>query len=136
MEGFDGTLAFVNVDPFHTATAMGVFRAIVGPANYWDSAEIEYAVGFAVVQRTSLALHLTKLVVLPAQRRSGVGTALLAAAIETARHGRAQLVTLHVDEGNAPAQALYRRMGFGVTGRRDDYYRVGRHALVMELELA
>ena len=91
--------------------------------------------GFAVVQRSALALHITKLVVAPAARRRGVGTALLAAALALARRGRAQVCTLHVDEANAPARALYLAMGFGVTGRRDDYYRVGRHALVMEREL-
>ena len=94
------------------------------------------AVGFAVVQRSSLALHLQKLVVVPALRRKGVGTAMLAHAVELARKGRAQVCTLHVDEANAPARALYEAMGFVVTARRDDYYRVGRHALVMEFDLS
>lgn len=93
-------------------------------------------VGFAVVQRSSLALHVQKLVVTPALRRKGVGTALLAHAVQLARTGRAQVCTLNVDEANAPARALYESMGFCVTARRDDYYRVGRHALVMELDLS
>ena len=37
---------------------------------------------------------------------------------------------------DAPARALYEAMGFVVTARRDDYYRVGRHALVMEFDLS
>ena len=92
-------------------------------------------VGYAVTTRSSLALHLTKLVVTPAERRKGVGRALLARVLDVARSGRAQVCTLHVDEGNMPAQALYRSVGFEQTGRRDDYYRVGRHALVMEKEM-
>jgi ribosomal protein S18 acetylase RimI-like enzyme len=90
-------------------------------------------VGFAVLQRSSIALALTKLVVAPHMRRQGIGRALLAQAIATARQARAQVCTLHVDETNEPAVALYRSMGFAVSGRRVDYYRVGRSALAMEL---
>ena len=97
--------------------------------------EPDCCVGFAVLQRSSLALAVSKLVVVPAQRRQGVGRALLAAAVAAARHGRAQVCTLHVDERNDAARALYSAAGFGVTARREDYYRVGRSALVMELDL-
>ena len=98
-------------------------------------AQPQECVGYAMTTRSSLALHLTKLVVTPAERRKGVGRALLAKVLDVARSGRAQVCTLHVDEGNTPAQALYRSLGFEETGRRDDYYRVGRHALVMEKEM-
>ena len=91
--------------------------------------------GFAVIQRSSLALAITKLVVVPQLRRRGVGRALMAAAIAAARQGRAQLCTLHVDEMNEPAIQLYKAAGFQVTSRRADYYRVGRSALAMELDL-
>ena len=91
--------------------------------------------GFLVAQRSSLALSVTKLVVAPAWRRRGVGSALLAHAAQLGRHGRAQLATLHVDENNAAAKALYLSMGFVVSGRRSDYYRPGRSALAMELDL-
>ena len=39
-----------------------------------------------------------------------------------ARAGIARIVHLEVEEGNAPALALYRRLGFGEIGRRDGYY--------------
>ena len=92
-------------------------------------------VGFAVVQRSSIALSLTKLVVAPHRRRGGVGRALLAHAVAMARQARAQACTLHVDETNEPAKALYASLGFAVSGRRVDYYRAGRSALAMELSL-
>ena len=41
-----------------------------------------------------------------------------------------------MDTANEPAKALYASLGFKVTGRRDDYYKPGRHAYAMELELA
>ena len=34
-----------------------------------------------------------------------------------------RLVHLEVEEGNAPALALYRRLGFEEVGRREGYYR-------------
>ena len=92
-------------------------------------------VGFAVVQRSSLALAVTKLVVAPHMRRRGIGRALLAHAVAIGQQGRAQLCTLHVDESNLPARELYQSMGFAVTTRRADYYRIGRHALAMEMNL-
>ena len=46
--------------------------------------------GFAVVQRSSLALAITKLVVVPHLRRRGVGRALMCKAIASARQGRAR----------------------------------------------
>jgi len=92
-------------------------------------------IGYALVQRASLATSVSKLVVAPAWRRRGVGLALMRAAVDAAARARAQLVTLHVDEENAAARALYERAGFRVSGRREDYYRAGRHALAMSLEL-
>ena len=44
---------------------------------------------------------------------------------------------LEVRAGNAAAQALYRRFGFGVVGERKDYYRSPvENALVMTMPLA
>ena len=57
-------------------------------------------------------------------------------AIAAARASRAQACTLHVDTENEAAKRLYGSAGFRVTGERRDYYRPGRHAHAMELELA
>lgn len=92
--------------------------------------------GYLLLQRSSLAVNITKLVVVPRRRRAGVGRALVSAAVALARKARAQVCTLHVDEANAAARALYADQGFVAAGRRDDYYRVGRHAIVMQLDLA
>ena len=65
-----------------------------------------------------------------------MGRVLLERAIEMARANRVQTCSLHVDTENAPAKGLYLSLGFQVTGRRDDYYKPGRHAFAMALELA
>ena len=92
--------------------------------------------GYCVAQRSSLVVGITKLVVAPQHRRQGVGRVLLERAIEMARANRVPTCSLHVDTENAPAKGLYLSLGFQVTGRRDDYYKPGRHAFAMALELA
>lgn len=66
---------------------------------------------------------------------SGVGRALLRHAVDAARSARAQLCVLNVDTENEPAKQLYISLGFKITGRREDYYKPGRHAYALELAL-
>ena len=54
--------------------------------------------------------------VAPAARRSGVGDALIDAAIEWARANGVSRLLLYVVDDNAPAIALYARKGFQPTG--------------------
>lgn len=57
------------------------------------------------------------LAVLPEYRGRGIGTALLAAAIELARAHGATTLSLSVETGNDRARRLYDRAGFVVVGR-------------------
>lgn len=86
---------------------------VVGFANFW-------------VQADEVDLHV--IAVAPDQRRRGLGAILLAHVLAVAAGGR---VTLEVRASNAPAQALYRRAGFGVDGRRPRYYPDGEDAVLM-----
>ena len=92
--------------------------------------------GYLVLQRSSLAASVAKLVVAPAHRRQGLGRLLLERALQIAREGRAQLCSLNVDTSNEPALTLYRGVGFRVASTRRDYYCVGRDAYAMEVSLA
>jgi ribosomal protein S18 acetylase RimI-like enzyme len=56
-------------------------------------------------------VHLSRLAVTPAARRSGVGTALTAAAARWGRAEGARWAVLQVALHNAPARALYERLG-------------------------
>ena len=65
---------------------------------------------------------LEKIAVDPNYRRQGVAEAILSAFLS---FGQAHLafLTLEVRASNAPAIALYEKLGFQQVGRRKDYYR-------------
>ena len=64
------------------------------------------------------AVVLVAMYVAPQARGRGIGERLVQAVVhEAARRGRRRVV-LEVSEGNMPAIALYRRMGFRFTGAR------------------
>ncbi|MCW5772245.1 MAG: GNAT family N-acetyltransferase [Rhodospirillaceae bacterium] len=92
-------------------------------------------VGFALCLPAGEAVDLVAIGVLPAQRRSGCGIALLENCAARARSAGAHRLLLEVADDNAAAIALYRRAGFVEAGRRPQYYRhrkdgVARDALV------
>jgi ribosomal-protein-alanine N-acetyltransferase len=65
-------------------------------------------------------------------RRRGIGELLLVSMIDGAAEIGGQMVTLEVRVSNLNAQALYRKYGFEVTGRRKSYYSDnGEDALIM-----
>lgn len=80
------------------------------------------AVGFCSFWHVVDEIHINNLAVLPAHRRAGVATALLAYVLaEGARLG-ARRVILEVRRSNAAAQSLYGRLGFSLVGVRRAYY--------------
>jgi ribosomal protein S18 acetylase RimI-like enzyme len=70
--------------------------------------------GFIVLQRdgNSSGWQIEPLGVLPDFRRRGIARSLMAEALAMLRSRGATVVTLGVIEGNAPARALYRSVGF------------------------
>jgi len=70
--------------------------------------------GFVVAQRDgqTAVWQVEPLGVLPKFRRRGIARQLMAEAIRMVRSRGAQGIRLGVIDGNAPAQALYRSMGF------------------------
>ncbi|MGH9483296.1 MAG: ribosomal protein S18-alanine N-acetyltransferase, partial [Terriglobales bacterium] len=75
--------------------------------------------------------ELQSLAVRPESRRAGIGAALLAEALAALRRLGVRTVFLEVREGNAAAQAFYRRAGFKIFGRRPRYYREPDEAAVL-----
>lgn len=77
---------------------------------------------------------LLTIATLPAARRRGIATAMLARLVECARQAGCGAVLLEVRVSNTGAQALYRRHGFVPIGRRRRYYLAPvEDALVMRV---
>lgn len=76
-------------------------------------------VGVTSLQQRPDALFLANIQILPEQQGLGLGTAIITALLaQAASDGKA--VTLRVLKVN-PAQRLYRRLGFGVTGETETH---------------
>jgi ribosomal-protein-alanine N-acetyltransferase len=100
--------------------------------------EVYHPAGFALVRIAADEAEILSIGVAPQFRRRGVAEALLGAFLEQAA-GTAAAVYLEVGTDNPAAEALYRKLGFVVTGRRRNYYlradRSRADALIMKYEL-
>lgn len=85
--------------------------ALLGPPSVIVARDAAAVVGFASLRRTGPIVELAGLAVDPERRRSGVGRALLRAAVATARARGAVGFELHVSTANAAAIALYESEG-------------------------
>jgi ribosomal-protein-alanine N-acetyltransferase len=81
------------------------------------------AAGFVMARSIAGEAEVVGIGVRPAQRRKGVGGALLADAVVRAVALGAEAIFLEVAEDNPAAVALYRSAGFRPVGRRPGYYR-------------
>ena len=79
--------------------------------------------GFLLGRLVEDQAELLNLAVVASQKRHGVGTALLAKAIQEWRPRGAKTVYLEVRESNTGAIAFYKKHGFAKTGLRKGYYR-------------
>lgn len=84
----------------------------------FDVAEINgQIVAFQLSTRTDSGAHLVRLTVDPQVHRQGIGSAVLAHAVQTYhRHGLRQ-VSLNTQLDNISSQVLYRKFGFHATGQ-------------------
>lgn len=80
--------------------------------------------------------YIDNVAVLPGQRRRGTASALLEELIRRVKAQGGVFLTLEVRESNAPALALYGKLGFAPAGRRKDFYTGPREdALLLTLYL-
>ena len=92
--------------------------------------------GFVAARLVAGELHINNVAVRRECRRIGMARGLLETAINEAIRRGAHAAFLEVRAGNEAAQALYKRCGFRVAGRRAAYYTHPREdALVMNLSL-
>ncbi len=91
--------------------------------------------GFVLARVASDEAEILTLAVSPEARRSGLGRALLAAAMAEARARGAASMFLEVAAANEAALALYADAGFTQVGTRPNYYPGGAAALVLRASL-
>jgi ribosomal-protein-alanine N-acetyltransferase len=90
--------------------------------------------GFIASRLIADELHVNNVAVRDEYRRQGIGSALLKAVLLEGGRIGARGAFLEVRAGNGPAQALYERCGFTITGRRRNYYsQPTEDALIMSL---
>jgi ribosomal-protein-alanine N-acetyltransferase len=98
---------------------------------------IGFAAGKVVGKGPEASAELESVAVGAEARRSGVGRALCAAAIDWCRAQGAAEMELEVRASSAGAIALYTGLGFVEAGRRPGYYAEPKDdAVLMRLELA
>src|SRR5690606_20519177 len=82
--------------------------------------------GFVMAWTAAGDAELLTVAVVPEARRKGVGASLVTAAGVAALARGAATMHLEVAEDNAPARALYAKLGYEQAGRRRGYYAAGR----------
>lgn len=78
------------------------------------------AIGYVGCQTVLDEGYITNVAVLPAYRRRGVAEGLLRALAQ--RGSALAFITLEVRRSNAPAIALYEKMGYQAAGMRPNFY--------------
>jgi len=106
------------------------------PLSYWLVAlEGDTVAGYVGSQTVLGETDMMNVAVRPEFRRQGVAEALIEALIEGLKARQSHCLTLEVRDSNAPARALYEKLGFLEVGRRKNYYRNPREdALILRKE--
>ena len=116
------------------------YAAQVLVAGDGDGATGNTVLGYFVAMQGFEEVHLLNITVNPAYQRQGWAQVMLEALAIWSRGQGAQWLWLEVRDGNARARHVYERHGFGLVGRRKDYYPdspgAREDALVMSLKLS
>lgn len=95
----------------------------------------ETVAGYVGSQTVLGETDMMNLAVAPDFRRRGIGEALVNALVARLKSMGGHCLTLEVRASNAPAQALYQKLGFVQVGRRPRYYEKPREdALILRKE--
>ena len=102
----------------------------------WLVAENEGQVaGYIGSQTVCNETDMMNVAVHPNFRRRGIAEALIVALVEELKAMESTCLTLEVRASNAPAIALYEKLGFSEIGRRKNYYRNPKEdALILRKE--
>ena len=99
------------------------------------AAEGDTVAGYIGSQTVIDETDMMNVAVHPDFRRKGIAEALVNTLVENLQKMGSRCLTLEVRASNAPAIALYEKLGFAEIGRRKNYYRNPREdALILRKE--
>ena len=131
-------MAAIHATAFSEAWDASVMASFLRAAGTFGLVAVSSAAGFVLCRRIANEAEILTLAVNPANRRQGVGSALLAGALDWARETATDAMFLEVARDNDGALALYRASAFVEVGRRRAYYSRATgamDALVLRLDL-
>ena len=97
---------------------------LTNPLSYWLVAlDGEKLAGYIGSQSVMGESDMMNVAVSPDYRRQGIGEALVKALCDRLKEQGNTCLTLEVRASNAPAIALYEKLGFTQVGRRPNYYQ-------------
>lgn len=140
-----GALAVLHADAFAKPWTDGEFEALLSQEAVFGYAAVETGrpggtpVGFVLARLAAGEAEILTVAVARVHRRLGIGRQLMDAVLRELHSARAEVLFLEVEEANAAALALYRRLGFYQVASRPHYYRNPEsrrsNALVMRRDL-
>jgi ribosomal-protein-alanine N-acetyltransferase len=143
--GFGKILAELHREDFVRPWTDGEFEQLLAEDTVFGFAGMEIGkggtrpVGFVLARVAAGEAEILTLAVARSHRRAGLGWQLMDAVLRELHAARVQALFLEVDETNAGAVALYRRLGFHQVGKRPAYYKGADNtrtgALVMRRDL-
>ena len=113
-----------------------VASELINPLSLWLAAvDAEQVVGYVGSQSVMGEADMMNIAVHPDYRRQGIAEALVQELVARLRDKEVYCLLLEVRASNAPAQALYEKLGFTQVGRRKNYYRSPKEdALILRKE--
>ena len=120
-------------DPWSEAS---IASELSNPISCWLVAvEGERLAGYIGSQTVMGETDMMNVAVDPDFRRQGVARTLILALVEALKARGSHWLMLEVRQSNAPARALYEKLGFAEVGRRKNYYSKPREdALILRKE--
>ena len=98
---------------------------------YLAAVDGDTLVGYIGVQTVLDEGYINNVAVRPEYRRRGIAAALISLLAEQAQAIGLAFMTLEVRDSNAPAIALYEKLGFTTVGRRKNYYEKPREDAIL-----
>ena len=139
------TASRIHGEAFARAWADGEFESLISQQSVFgflacpEGRARDTAAGFVLCREAAGEAEILSIGILPRQRRTGLGWRLMRSAMQEARRRGAEEMFLEVDETNAAAVEMYRKLDFVQVGERRAYYaREGAPsttALVMRRDL-